>query len=898
MTQPFFSRARSVSRRAALVAAALAGGSLWLAAPNPSLAAGSDPDFEVVFAWEEVIDHNGQKVRVRGERVRDRVTEREFTDYLALDGEPLDADFILGNQKNWDGPARTWPGEFSPERDEAELVPVSVQGKSALGPAAIAQTVSLGRINEAELRREDAIRDATDPGKAYRIGIVRDFTSRVALGTSPVANVGWVPAPAGGGDVWLAEVSLEGAQAIRLHLENLNLPQGVELWVFNPDDPTGDRVGPYTVATLHGETELWTGTVFSERAILECFAPAGVDKSAIRLAMGQASHIYAMAEEIDPRRGAGNCHNDVTCRPDWATEASGVARFSYVSSGSTFLCSGALINDMDPNSFVPYFMTGYHCVSTQPEASSSNYFWFYQTNSCNGSVPSLSAVPQTLGADFLAGSPSFLNNGSSNDFSFVRHRQSSPGGTFFMGWTTTAPPLGEPFTGIHHPSGSFKRISFGNRATTGAGLPPGAAGQFWEVRWNDGVTEQGSSGSPLYNNQRQFIGQLCCGTSECASPSDPDYYGRFDLTFPTIQGFLAGTPPCSYSISPLARSVSAAGGSGFTVNVTAGAGCNWSASESASWLTINSGASGTSNGTVTYTVAANSGDARAATIVIAGNAHFVSQEAGNGSVQLLTNISTRGLVGTGDNIMIAGFVISGSSPKTVLITGRGPGLADFGVPNVLPDPMIRLFSGPNEINSNNNWVDNANSGAITATGRAPTRTNESALLLDLNPGPYTVHLAGVNNGTGNGLIEVWEVVSQSGRRLSNISTRGQVGTGNNVMIAGFIIGDSPSTPGRGAGASKTVMIKALGPSLASFGVPNVLSDPTLTLFSGQTQIGFNDDWDDSGQPIAEIQNSGLAPTNGLEAVILQTLAPGAYTVHVAGFAGATGNGLVEVWEVE
>ena len=248
------------------------------------------------------------------------------------------------------------------------------------------------------------------------------------------------------------------------------------------------------------------------------------------------------------------------------------------------------------------------------------------------------------------------------------------------------------------------------------------------------------------------------------------------------------------------------------------------------------------------------------------------------------NLSTRGQVQTGDNVMIGGFIIGGSSAKTVLIRAAGPNLANYGVSGVLADPKLDLYSGQTVIASNDNWGSAANVAAIQASGLAPVNALESAILTALAPGAYTAIVSGNTAGTGVGIVEVYEIDSP-GAPFTNISTRGQVRTGDNVMIGGFIIQGS---------SSQTVLIRAVGPNLANYGVADVLANPKLQLYSGQTVIASNDDWGTSSNAAA-IQATGLAPVNPLESAILITLAPGAYTAIVSGVNSGTGVGIVEVF---
>jgi hypothetical protein len=254
----------------------------------------------------------------------------------------------------------------------------------------------------------------------------------------------------------------------------------------------------------------------------------------------------------------------------------------------------------------------------------------------------------------------------------------------------------------------------------------------------------------------------------------------------------------------------------------------------------------------------------------------------------LVNVSTRLVIQTGGNIGIGGFIISGTDPKKVLIRGIGPTLARLNVPNALQDPMLELHDGTGAVlTSNDDWKV-PQQAAVEATGLAPPDDREAAILLSLQPGSYTVFESGKNGTTGNGLIEVYDVDVLSASQLSNISTRGRVQTGNNVMIGGFVVS--------GASGSINLIVRVLGPTLTSLGVPNALSDPTLQLYNGNgTVIAFNNNWKDSQQ--TQIQNSGRKPPNDLEPAIAVTVSPGNYTAIVRGNNNASGVGLVEVYRV-
>jgi len=253
------------------------------------------------------------------------------------------------------------------------------------------------------------------------------------------------------------------------------------------------------------------------------------------------------------------------------------------------------------------------------------------------------------------------------------------------------------------------------------------------------------------------------------------------------------------------------------------------------------------------------------------------------------NLSTRLNVGTGDNVLIGGFIISGTDSKEVIVRGLGPSLTVNGVPlpDPLADPAIDLYQGATLIMSNNNWKD-SQEAEIEATGIPPTDDLEAAIVATLAPGSYTAILRGNDGGTGNGLVEVYDLDTTVKSTLANTSTRGLVQTGDNVLIGGFIVGD---------GETDTVVIRAIGPSLADQEVADPLQDPTLDLYNSDgAVIMSNDNWRDSQETL--LQSSGLTPTNDFESAIITSLAAGEYTAIVRGKNDTTGVALVEIFNLQ
>jgi hypothetical protein len=253
------------------------------------------------------------------------------------------------------------------------------------------------------------------------------------------------------------------------------------------------------------------------------------------------------------------------------------------------------------------------------------------------------------------------------------------------------------------------------------------------------------------------------------------------------------------------------------------------------------------------------------------------------------NLSARAHVFTGQRILIAGFIIEGSENKTLLLRGLGPSLGAFGVPAPLADPTLSLFDHTGAlIAANDNWKS-TQPAQIQATGLAPPNDLEAAILVTLSPGAYTAFLQGKAMTTGIGLAEVYDVDPNANAQPTNLSGRAFVGAGNDVLIGGTIIGGNATSLLR-------VLVRALGPSLASAGVTTPLADPTLSLRDANGNvIANNDNWKDSQQ--ADIAATGKAPPNDHESAILALLAPGNYTAIVAGKNGTTGIALIEFYSL-
>jgi outer membrane protein assembly factor BamB len=265
----------------------------------------------------------------------------------------------------------------------------------------------------------------------------------------------------------------------------------------------------------------------------------------------------------------------------------------------------------------------------------------------------------------------------------------------------------------------------------------------------------------------------------------------------------------------------------------------------------------------------------------------------------LTNLSVRTSAGIAEQTLTVGFVLSGTPDKAVLIRAIGPTLGEFGVTDALSDPLLQLYSGQSVLTTNDNWSNSANgdapialADAFAVSGAFALRAGslDAALVRSMNGGNYTAQITGAS-GTGIALAEIYDIAPASGARLVNVSARAQVGTGNNILIAGFNV--SGNVP-------KQVLIRGVGPALSAFGVDGLLANPRLDLYRGTTLLQGNDDWGGGTtltNVFAQIGAFGLGSASSRDAALLVTLPPGSYTAQVSGVGNTTGVALVEVYEV-
>lgn len=363
------------------------------------------------------------------------------------------------------------------------------------------------------MQQEDA---ANETLRVLRIGVVR----RLPKAISPTNAGRWYTAR-DGGRFWLLTIASPLARAIRVHVEHLSIPAGGHLLVFNPFN-WRENHGVYRQRALYGSLEIWTASVFAPLVTVEYYLPPHASHpDEVSLQIREIAHQYvAFADLVQSAEGI--CHNDVTCHVNWKTDANAVGGIGTIGATGILWCTGTLLNDLDPETYEDYFLTANHCLSgssttlgTQADANTIEFYWFFQTATCNGVPPNAASVPRTAsGADLI----SRQTRQTGNDHAFLRIRDVTPGAVAYVGWTTASPGNNAALIGIHHPDGAFKRINFGN-------LADNSTANYWDMFWTSGVTEPGSSGSGIFNTSHQLIGQLFGGFSECDNQADTTSMG-------------------------------------------------------------------------------------------------------------------------------------------------------------------------------------------------------------------------------------------------------------------------------------------------------------------------------------------------------------------------------------
>ena len=325
----------------------------------------------------------------------------------------------------------------------------------------------------------------------------------------------WIDVP--GGSLWRVQVVAEGAENVRCHIGNMNLPLGAEIKIHSKS-LLPEFAGPYRETGPFENGEAWGITAPGDSFIVEYFTPHG-EVNTLPFAIDELYHGYRdIFPEDDQAQGgvagAGSCHNDTLCFSDWSDVSNAACRLLY----QGFLCSGQLTATATEDE-TPLITTANHCISTSSQANSCEFRFRYRRNSCSSGVSNGITSNGAILVDTYATSDSTL----------LMIEDELPSGVFFVGWTTSSISNGTDITCVHHPSGSHQRISFGDKISNGV---CGSSSNYHGTVWNDGTTEGGSSGSALYRNSDQaMVAVLTCGSASCGNPNGTDGYGRFDRAY-------------------------------------------------------------------------------------------------------------------------------------------------------------------------------------------------------------------------------------------------------------------------------------------------------------------------------------------------------------------------------
>ena len=688
----------------------------------------------------------------------------------------------------------------------------AVRLKNSTATSALSLTLDpLSAAELAELRERSA-------GKNYRIGIGRALPEPWSAGHEfgRLAKT----ALSDGGQTSRLSVISPGAQALRLQLRYGAVPKGVELRFYNPDAP--DVVhGPVSSVQLarhaedlrragelgEGEQALyWSPLVDGEQIAVEIYFPPGIAPEWLQLATPVLSHLLASPRQqrggldaiknVLDLNSSDSCNIDVACIDNLSpVTVDSVGKYMYTNnSGATTLCSGTLLNTV-PATFLPYFLTARHCISSQAEAGSAEFYWFFQRAAC---------ANQEFTIVTQAGGATLRSVGVNNDFALLEIRSSPPDGVGFAGWDAEAISAGVTVHGLHHPKGDVKKYSRGTMLQFAPASNPGGSISLPSavvVSWTAGITEPASSGSGLFvfnpGSDLQLVGTLSLGSSFCSAPNDPDFYGRFDQMFPILRQFLVLDNPnpgpgsgttrlLNISTQGLVNSagmqagfiVTGTGNKRFAVlaedsgggdglrnptlrlidlvsGQTIDSNDNWQTHPTAAEITASLSRSPATEFSAGLAVTLPPGvyaalvdGANAST----GRALVGVQEIRAGTAPRLLNISTQGFVGSAG--MQAGFIITGSSSKRLVILAEDSGGSDG-----LRDPVLQLvdLASGRLLDANDDWPTHPAAGEIAARLRPAVSEFSSGLVITLPPGVYAALVSGFRDSVGRALIGVQEL---------------------------------------------------------------------------------------------------------------------------------------------
>jgi hypothetical protein len=561
------------------------------------------------------------------------------------------------------------PGFQAPDKPKGQdNTPLSV--KAARGQAPLRKLYGHLKFDSAKVRRLPPL----DPSeqkkvvneKVLRIGVVRPLPLPLNPLTDSAAYV------VAEGEVNVSAIVTEGALYTRVHFKDMSLPPGARVFVYSASKPD-EYHGPYEGHGASADGTFWTPPLSGDGVVIEYVTAPGTKSKTAPFTVSEVSHTFKNVFEENDQ--AGSCNQEV--QSPWLNIAKSVGMLDFISGAFEGICTGTLLNDAASDQ-IPYVLTANHCISTQTEAQSVIVFWNYNQPGADDPPP---GTATTFGSNLLA-------TGTSSDFTLLRLTGSLPAGLFFSGWN--ANPLSTPpvsVTGIHHPQGSHKRISFGATNSSSANGLPGPPQNFTGVTWSSGTTEEGSSGSGIWTgvpdgvndvNNVRLVGTLTGGLAACDNLSGSDYYGRFSVTFPNIASFLNS---CVTLVSPASQNFTNAGGTG-SITVSSPSGCAWTAITTASFVHITSSASGTGNGTISFSVDANTNTwTRSASIIIGSQVVIINQARSGSAVCTPMPINLGQTINTtldstdcalGDGTLLDPYSFNGLAGQQVAISMSSP----------------------------------------------------------------------------------------------------------------------------------------------------------------------------------------------------------------------------------
>lgn len=343
------------------------------------------------------------------------------------------------------------------------------------------------------------------------------------------------------------------ARALRVAVDVDSLPAGVVIR-FHPEGDTSTVFGPYDrsrmaeLARFSKEGTYWSPIVEGQSLAMEVAMPASADVRGLDLELPRVSHLVTSVrdrfslKDLGSIGNSGACNVDLRCESDssWHSVGDSVAKYAFTTqSGSTGLCTGTLLAD-EQQTGTPYFLSANHCLSSSTLAATVNTYWFFERESCGG--------PDPTSVNQQSGGAQLVETGEGTDYTLMELNDTPPAGAIYAGWTTASPGVGSETTGIHHPSGDLKKISFGtvDGYSSYLGSENNSDANYIRMLWTiSGTTEGGSSGSALFNPSRQVVGTLTGGYAGCSGSQDngePDWYGRFDYTHACISDEIGGSP--------------------------------------------------------------------------------------------------------------------------------------------------------------------------------------------------------------------------------------------------------------------------------------------------------------------------------------------------------------------